>query len=62
MIQRKLMNSKEAQKIQYVINVLNREEQEIELLGEIEDNYSYWYKLGKAARLLAEIVEDARGK
>ena len=54
------MNSKEALKIQAVINILNREESEIELLDEVDDNYSYWHKLGKTADLLSEILIDTK--
>ena len=51
------MNSKEIQKVNAVISILNQEASGVEALGEIEDNYNYWYKLGKAARLLTDILD-----
>ena len=55
------MNSKEALKIQSVIGILGQESKEVELLNEVEKNYSYWYKLYKASHLLLEILDDAKG-
>ena len=54
------MNSKEALKIQAVINILNHEQSEIESHNEVDDKYYYWYILGSTAEELTEILKCAQ--
>ena len=64
------MNSKEALKIQAAINILEHEAKKTETINNLDglvqlfDNriYEYWWKLGNSARLLSEIIEEARNK
>ena len=56
------MNSKEALKIQTVINILDHDKDEIFAAGEIttESIFNYWDKLNSTAILLEEILEDTK--